>query len=242
MDTPKTSRNLDKALRLAEEEADRLDHPYVGTEHVLIGIAMAGRCFAGDILKELGVEPDTVRDTLRGMLREGDGGTKLMGKRDPTPRMRKVMAMAQMESERMGALRIGTEHVLLAMTEEREGLAFAALSRLGVTQEKVAEAIAKLSNAGRPDDGQDGEGGPDGGDAASVEEGKSSGDGQQRAPGRGPVPEKDMALNAFGRNLVKQAREGLLDPVIGRKAEMERLIQILCRRTKNNAALLGEAG
>lgn len=237
MENPRISDNLEKARHLANEAADGLDHPFVGTEHMLLGIVQLERCFANDILKEIGVEPEAVAEALRNALSPGDGDTKLMGERDFTPRMRKVMTMAHLEAERAGARRIGTEHVLLALLEESGGLAFTILNRMGVTREAVAETMAKLSPEYRPEEDV----GEDDGSADS-ESGSDDTDGRQSAPGRGPVPEKNMALNAFGRNLVQQAKDGILDPVIGRKAETERLIQILCRRTKNNAALLGEAG
>jgi len=230
----KFSRHLEAARRQAQAEADRLNHPYVGTEHMLLGIVSLENCFANDILRELGIEPDAVRDQLLGSLSEGDGDTKLMGDRDFTPRMRKVIAIAQAECERAGGRRIGTEHMLLAMMEETEGIAFTTLAGMGLSRDKVAEAIEKLSG----DRGDEPEEPPAGDDGHETPQD----DGIPRAPGRGPVPEKNMALNSFGRNLVAQARQGLLDPVIGRKAEMERLVQILCRRTKNNAALLGDAG
>ena len=229
----KFSRHLEAARRQAQAEADRLNHPYVGTEHMLLGIVALDSCFANDVLRELGVDPDAVRDQLLGSLKEGDGDIKLMGDRDFTPRMRKVIAIAQAECERAGARRIGTEHMLLAMMGETEGIAYSTLARMGLSRDKVAEAIEKLSG----DRGGDSEEPPAGDEQEDAQD-----DGIPRAPGRGPVPEKNMALNSFGRNLVAQARQGLLDPVIGRKAEMERLVQILCRRTKNNAALLGDAG
>ena len=237
MENPRISRNLEQARKNANEEAERLDHPYIGTEHMLLGIVTLKRCFANDILKAIEVDPDAVRDKLRAMLTPGDGGTALMGERDFTPRMRKVMAIAQAEAENANSRRIGTEHVLLALLEERDGLAFVALGNLGVTRDKVLEALSKISGESR-----DGEESGDGEKPGDDDDGEIPDDDTERAPGRGPVPEKNMALNAFGRNLVQQAKDGLLDPVIGRKAEMERLVQILCRRTKNNAALLGEAG
>lgn len=238
----KFSRVAEEAKKGAAEAAMRLNHHFIGTEHMLLGMMGLKVSCAGDIVKELGVEPKAVEEALKGVMHEGDGDTQLLGDLPFTPRMRKVFAVARMESERAGASRIGTEHILLALLSENDGLAAQILNRLGVTYAGASEVYARMlaeETAVGDDESED-----DGGDGANDGDDDSIDGlpGARRAPGRGPVPEKNLALNSFGRNLVEQARQGLLDPVIGRAKETERLIQILCRRTKNNAALLGEAG
>lgn len=228
-----------EAIRLANQEAARFNHPYIGTEHVLLGLMALGEGIAIDILSELGVSAETVRFSVEQALGHGDGDTQVLGARSYTPRTKKVFAIARQVAVENGQDIVGTEHLLIALLKESEGVASQVLQSLGVTYDSFMQVYRRMLDEESAEDEAEGDGdGEEDGDIPSM----PPPDGQERAPGRGPVPEKNMALNAFGRDLVAQAREGKLDPVIGRKKETERLVQILCRRTKNNAALLGDAG
>ena len=230
-----------EAIRLANQEAARFNHPHIGTEHVLLGLMALGEGIAVDILGELGVTVDGVRFAVEQALGHGDGDTQLMGMRSYTPRTKKVFALARAEAAANKQDVVGTEHLLIALLRESEGVACQVLGSLGVTLDAVLGIYRRMLEEEDSENGE-GEGDDDDDDGEGPSPDEPPPDGQPRAPGRGPVPEKNHALKAFGRDLVEQAREGRLDPVIGRHKEMERLVQILCRRTKNNAALLGDAG
>ncbi len=215
-----------RAIRLAAREADRFNHPYVGTEHLLLGLVALGEGVAMEILAEMGVEVEDVRLAVERMVGVG-GETKTKGELPLTPRTKKVLQLAVVEAHKMQEPMAGTEHLLLALVREGEGVAAQVLLSLNVTLEELIDIIRGESEEGESDDSSGG---------ARPREGGSE-------PGRrGGEKSKTPAINAFGRDLTEMAREGRLDPVVGRKSELERIVQILCRRSKNNAALLGEAG
>ena len=224
-----------EALRLANQEASRFNHPYIGTEHVLLGIVALGEGVAVDVLGELGVTPDNVRFAVEQAVSHGDGDTQTEGVRAYTPRVKKVFKMAMDESASMNQDEVGTEHLLIALLKETDGVASQVMAKLGVSAETFIERLREMAEAdGEGDDDIDDESDP--GDAPK----DSPRSRQQGQDGQGAP--RTPALDTFGRDLVDLARKGQMDPVIGRTKELERLVQILCRRTKNNAALLGEAG
>lgn len=243
-----------EAIRLANQEAARFNHPYIGTEHILLGIMALGEGIAVDILVSLGTSVESVRFAVEQALGHGDGDTQILGARSYTPRTRKVFDLARAEAVSNGQDIVGTEHLLIALLKESEGVAAKVLNSLGVTldsfmaayqglltdasgdkEDKLDELFEDINKAMAEDGDVDfplGEEPPE----------EISFGGPRGRPQSGKGGEKNPALRAFGRDLVAIAREGKLDPVIGRKKETERLVQILCRRTKNNAALLGDAG
>lgn len=243
-----------EAIRLANQEAARFNHPYIGTEHILLGIMALGEGIAVDILVSLGTSVESVRFAVEQALGHGDGDTQILGARSYTPRTRKVFDLARAEAVSNGQDIVGTEHLLIALLKESDGVAAKVLNSLGVTldsfmaayqglltdasgdkEDKLDELFEDINKAMAEDGDVDfplGEEPPE----------EISFGGPRGRPQSGKGGEKNPALRAFGRDLVAIAREGKLDPVIGRKKETERLVQILCRRTKNNAALLGDAG
>lgn len=243
-----------EAIRLANQEAARFNHPYIGTEHILLGIMALGEGIAVDILVSLGTSVESVRFAVEQALGHGDGDTQILGARSYTPRTRKVFDLARAEAVSNGQDVVGTEHLLIALLKESDGVAAKVLNSLGVTldsfmaayqglltdasgdkEDKLDELFEDINKAMAEDEDVDfplGEEPPE----------EISFGGPRGRPQSGKGGEKNPALRAFGRDLVAIAREGKLDPVIGRKSETERLVQILCRRTKNNAALLGDAG
>lgn len=243
-----------EAIRLANQEAARFNHPYIGTEHILLGIMALGEGIAVDILVSLGTSVESVRFAVEQALGHGDGDTQILGARSYTPRTRKVFDLARAEAVSNGQDIVGTEHLLIALLKESEGVAAKVLNSLGVTldsfmaayqglltdasgdkEDKLDELFEDINKAMAEDGDVDfplGEEPPE----------EISFGGPRGRPQSGKGGEKNPALRAFGRDLVAIARDGKLDPVIGRKSETERLVQILCRRTKNNAALLGDAG
>ncbi len=242
-----------EAIRLANQEAARFNHPHIGTEHILLGLMALGEGIAVDVLTEMNVSTEQVRIAVEQMLGHGDGDTQLMGIRAYTPRTRKVFALARAEAQAQRMDIVGTEHLLIALLRETEGVAAQVLNSLGVTldsfmaqfQKMIDEAASHEQGAPEGDFPPMGMGGDD--DEMPPD---PFGDGEMPFPGMGMPPpqrqrserDRDAALKAFGRDLVALAKDGTLDPVIGREKETERLVQILCRRSKNNAALLGEAG
>jgi ATP-dependent Clp protease ATP-binding subunit ClpC len=237
-----------RAVQLAMREAKRFNHPYVGTEHLLLGIAALGEGVAVQVLDSFGVSVDDLRLAVERMVGFG-GETKTLGDLPYTPRTKKVLQMAMSEAHGMNQQQAGTEHILLALLREGEGMAAQVLHSLNVTLEQVQDGIRKAYDdmekgeqdsaapsfdpPGKEDEDEDDDDSLGIPPSASPEDGGAKPD----AP-RGKTP----ALNAFGRDLTELARKGELDPVVGRKDELERVIQILLRRSKNNAALLGEAG
>ena len=221
--TPRAQR----VLHLARKEAEQFNHNYVGTEHVLLGLVALGSGVAVSALQSLGVDLDGLRIEVEKAVGVG-ADTKMAGNIPFTPRAKKVLALATSEARSLNHSYIGTEHILLGLLSEGEGIAARVLENMGVDLEEAREEIMSMLD---PD--------YDGTMEVGEEEGVAYGT-QPQAPD-GKVA-KTPALNAFGRDLTEMARKGELDPVIGRQDEIERVIQILCRRTKNNPVLLGEAG
>lgn len=229
-----------RALQLAAREADRFNHPYIGTEHVLLGLVALGEGVAVEVLQDLDVSLDDVRIAVERMVGFG-GETKVKGELPHTPRTKKVFQLAVAEAHAMQQPQAGTEHLLLALLREGEGVAAQVLQALNVRLEDVMDGIRRcLEGLDESDDSFDPAGESEGDEE---EAGIPSGETLPFPPVGAPKERKKTpALNAFGRDLTELAKKGELDPVVGRRNELERVIQILCRRSKNNAALLGEAG
>jgi ATP-dependent Clp protease ATP-binding subunit ClpC len=201
-----------KVLSLAQEEAERSHHSYIGTEHLLLGLLREGDGLAAKVLSNLGVEIGKVRQTIESLL--GRNERIVVQQIIPTSRVKKVIVLSFEEARRTGHNYVGSEHLLLGLLSEGEGIAAHILVDLGATLDKVRAEIERLRQA------------------STVEE-------AEPPPKK---PSKTPLLDQFGRDLTELARKNSLDPVIGREAEIERVIQILSRRTKNNPALVGEAG
>ncbi len=198
-----------RSIVLAQEEAQRLGNNYIGTEHILLGIISEGESLAAKVLESLGVNLAKVRQEVEAIV--GRGGQTVQQEMVFTPRAKRVIELAFEEARQLNHNYIGTEHLLLGLIREGEGVAARVLTNLGVDPAKVRVQTTSLLGA----------------------------EGQPPAPkGKGKTP----TLDAYGRDLTQLARDGKLDPVIGRNLEIERVIQILSRRTKNNPALIGEPG
>jgi ATP-dependent Clp protease ATP-binding subunit ClpC len=211
-----------KVMALANQEAQRFNHEYIGTEHILLGLVKEGSGVGANVLKNLDVDLKKVRMEVEKLVKSGPDMVA-MGKLPQTPRAKKVIEYAIEEARNLNHNYVGTEHLLLGLLREQDGVAAQVLMNLGLKLEEVREEVLNLLGA-VPEN----EGGEKSGSAPSGKEGQ----------GRSKTP----ALDSFGRDLTELAREGGLDPVIGRSREIERVIQVLCRRTKNNPVLLGEAG
>ncbi len=213
-----------QVINLARKEADEFNHPYVGTEHLLLGLIALGEGVAVNVLNRLGVSLERVRLEVENAVGQGPQ-TKLVGNVPFTPRSKKVLQLAAAEAQALNHTYIGTEHILLGLLREGEGVAAQVMRNLEIDLDTARrEILRELDPNFEPPEGE------------MVAEGEAEG----QATEKGPV--KTPALNAFGRDLTALAREKKLDPVIGRTAELERVVQILCRRNKNNPVLLGEAG
>ena len=211
-----------KVMALANQEAQRFNHEYIGTEHILLGLVKEGSGVGANVLKNLDVDLRKVRLEVEKLVKSGPDMVT-MGKLPQTPRAKKVIEYAIEEARNLNHNYVGTEHLLLGLLREHEGVAAQVLMNLDLKLEEVREEVLNLLGAGvDPDEVSTKSGDP----ISSGKVGKS----------------KTPALDSFGRDLTDLASEGSLDPVIGRADEIERLIQILCRRTKNNPVLLGEAG
>ncbi len=213
-----------QVLQLARKEADRFNHNYVGTEHVLLGLIALGQGVAVNVLQKMGISLDQLRLEVEKAVGVGPE-TKTVGNVPFTPRVKKVLALAGSEARALRHAYVGTEHILLGLLREGEGVAAQVLMNLGVDLEKTRVEVMKELN---PEYDPSMDVGPQG-------------------PGAEPHPpsakeSKTPALTTFGRDLTDLAIKDQLDPVIGRANEIERVIQILCRRTKNNPVLLGDAG
>lgn len=218
-----------QVLQLARKEADRFNHGYVGTEHLLLGLIALGQGVAVNVLQRMGIDLETVRLEVEKAVGVGPE-TKTMGNVPFTPRVKKVLALAGSEARALNHSYVGTEHILLGLLREGEGVAARVLKNLQVDLEKTRIEIMKELDPGfdpSEDPSASGDPGPDAGSKPAEPD-------QQK--------QKMPALATFGRDLTEMARKNELDPVIGRASEIERVIQILCRRTKNNPVLLGEAG
>ena len=215
-----------QVLALARKEADRFNHNFVGTEHLLLGLIKLGQGVAVNVLQKLGLDLETVRLEVEKQVGTGPD-QKMIGNIPYTPRVKKVLALASKEAKNLNHTYVGTEHILLGLLREGDGVAARVLKNLDVDIEQTRQEILKELDPqfAQPDEAQ--------------------GSGADPAPERQPEKKgeiKTPALKAFGRDLTEIARKGDMDPVIGRANEIERVIQILCRRTKNNPVLLGEAG
>ncbi len=212
-----------QVLALARKEADRFNHNFVGTEHLLLGLIKLGQGVAVNVLNKLGLDLETVRLEVEKQVGTGPD-QKMIGNIPYTPRVKKVLSLAAKEARQLSHTYVGTEHILLGLLREGDGVAAKVLKQLDVDIEQTREEILR-----ELDPNFNAENEPAGGEG-----GERSGD------KKGEV--KTPALKAFGRDLTEIASKGEMDPVIGRANETERVIQILCRRTKNNPVLLGEAG
>ena len=216
-----------KVMALANQEAQRFNHEYIGTEHILLGLVKEGSGVGANVLKNLDVDLRKVRLEVEKLVKSGPDMVT-MGRLPQTPRAKKVIEYAIEEARNLNHNYVGTEHLLLGLLREQDGVAAQVLMNLGLKLEEVREEVLNLLGAG-----------------VESEEGSSApqapGEKQSSAP-QGKGKSKTPALDSFGRDLTELARSGELDPVIGRQNEIERVIQILCRRQKNNPVLLGEAG
>jgi ATP-dependent Clp protease ATP-binding subunit ClpC len=209
-----------QVLALARKEADRFNHNYVGTEHLLLGLIKLGQGVAVNVLQKMGLDLETVRMEVEKQVGSGPE-TKMVGNIPYTPRVKKVLALAGKEAKALNHSYVGTEHILLGLLREGEGVAARVLKSLEVDIERTRNEILKELDPNFTPPESEQEGGE---------------------PSSGKKDVKTPALRAFGRDLTELAKKNELDPVIGRHNEIERVIQVLCRRTKNNPVLLGEAG
>jgi ATP-dependent Clp protease ATP-binding subunit ClpC len=212
-----------QVLALARKEADRFNHNYLGTEHLLLGLIKLGQGVAVNVLQGMGIDLETVRMEVEKQTGTGPD-QKMIGNIPYTPRVKKVLDLARREAKNLNHTYIGTEHLLLGLLREGDGIAAQVLRNLDVDIEEARQRVLKELD---PNFGNE---------ESSIPAGEKPP--QQEKKGEVKTP----ALKAFGRDLTEIARKGEMDPVIGRKNEIERVIQILCRRTKNNPVLLGEAG
>src|SRR5215510_4752304 len=212
-----------QVLALARKEADRFNHNFVGTEHLLLGLIKLGQGVAVNVLQKLGLDLETVRMEVEKQVGTGPD-QKMIGNIPYTPRVKKVLALAAKEAKALNHTYVGTEHILLGLLREGDGVAARVLKNLDVDIEQTRQEILKEL------------------DPNFVAQEEQSGDVSDKPTTEKKGEVKTPALKAFGRDLTEIARKGEMDPVIGRKNEIERVIQILCRRNKNNPVLLGEAG
>ncbi|WP_299056505.1 ATP-dependent Clp protease ATP-binding subunit [uncultured Nocardioides sp.] len=216
-------RFTDRARRvvvLAQEEARMLSHNYIGTEHILLGLIHEGEGVAAKALESLDISLEAVRAQVEEII--GQGQQAPSGHIPFTPRAKKVLELSLREALQLGHSYIGTEHILLGLIREGEGVAAQVLQKLGADLNRVRQQVIQLLS------------GFQGKESAGAATGSQS--------GSGDAPSSSLVLDQFGRNLTQAAREGKLDPVIGREQEIERVMQILSRRTKNNPVLIGEPG
>jgi ATP-dependent Clp protease ATP-binding subunit ClpC len=204
-----------RVLTLAQEEAQRFNHNYIGTEHLLLGLVREGDGVAAKVLANLGVELNKVRSAVEFIIGRGDRA--VLGEIGLTPRAKKVIELAVDEARRLNHHYIGTEHLLLGLVREGEGIAAGVLESLGVNLERVRAETTRILSTNLPQ-------------------------GQQGAAAGGRSQTRTPTVDQLGMDLTAAARAGKLDPVIGRHKEIERVIQILSRRTKNNPVLIGEPG
>ena len=223
-----------KVMQLANQEAQRFNHEYIGTEHILLGLIKEGSGVAANVLKNLGIDLRKIRMEVEKLVQSGPDMVT-MGKLPQTPRAKKVIEYSMEEARNLNHNYVGTEHILLGLLREQEGVAAQVLMNLGLKLEDVREEVLNLLGHGMA-----GGEGPTRGGAPGVG-GEPSGIGRGEPAGRAGKS-KTPALDSFGRDLTELAKQGQLDPVIGREKEIERTMQILARRTKNNPVLLGEAG
>lgn len=227
-------RFTDRARRvvvLAQEEARNLNHNYIGTEHILLGLIHEGEGVAAQALEAMGISLESVREQVEEII--GQGTEAPSGHIPFTPRAKKVLEYSLREALQLGHNYIGTEHILLGLIREGDGVAAQVLTNLGADLPSVCQQVIQLLN------------GYQGGTPAAEnvqEPAAAAVAASVPSRGRGGTPSTSLVLDQFGRNLTAAAREGKLDPVIGREKEIERIMQVLCRRTKNNPCLIGEPG
>lgn len=203
-----------KAILLAQESAKELRHNYVGTEHLLLGLLKEGEGVAAKVLEKLELDLDKLKTQVINAVGEGNSGDEVLGF---TPRTKRVFELSFMEAKSLGHNYVGTEHILLGLIKEAEGVAAALLRSLGVDLEKAREEVVNMLN-------------------------KNFNSKSNSVPGFEKNGAKTPSLDKYGRDLTKMADEGKVDPVIGRDKEIQRVIQVLSRRTKNNPCLIGEPG
>jgi len=215
-----------KVMQLANQEAQRFNHEYIGTEHILLGLIKEGSGVAANVLKNLDIDLRKIRLEVEKLVQSGPDMVT-MGKLPQTPRAKKVIEYSMEEARNLNHNYVGTEHILLGLLREQEGVAAQVLMNLGLKLEEVRDEVLNLLGHGE---------GPEAAERGGGLAGASLGEAQRSGKSKTP------ALDSFGRDLTELARQGKLDPVIGREKEIERTMQVLGRRTKNNPVLLGEAG
>ena len=226
-------RFTDRARRvvvLAQEEARLLNHNYIGTEHILLGLIHEGEGVAAKALESLGISLEAVRNQVEEII--GQGGSSPSGHIPFTPRAKKVLELSLREALQLGHNYIGTEHILLGLIREGEGVAAQVLVKLGADLSRVRQQVIQLLSGYSGPGGGSGSTSGSGGEKAGATAGGSGGDTQSGS----------LVLDQFGRNLTQVARDKGLDPVVGRSKETERVMQVLSRRSKNNPVLIGEPG
>ena len=214
-----------QVLALARKEADRFHHNYVGTEHLLLGLINLGQGVAVNVLQKMGLDLDTVRQAVDEQVGLGPEA-KPSGNVPYTPRVKKVLALAGKEAKSLNHSYVGTEHILLGLLREGEGVAARVLKSLDVDVERCRNEILSELDP----------------NFSSTEESEASVAGGSSSEEKSGKDHKTPALKAFGRDLTEIAKNGEMDPVVGRENEIRRVTQVLCRRTKNNPVLIGEAG
>ncbi|MCT1585085.1 ATP-dependent Clp protease ATP-binding subunit [Corynebacterium sanguinis] len=235
-------RFTDRARRvivLAQEEARALNHNYMGTEHILLGLIKEGEGVAAKALESMGINLEDVRREVEELI--GHGTQPVTGYIPFTPRAKKVLELSLREGLQMGHKYIGTEFLLLGLIREGEGVAAQVLIKLGADLPRVRQQVIQLLSGYEGGEGQ-GEGGEQGGLAGAGSGPAAFGGGGGSRGGQQGERSNSLVLDQFGRNLTAAAREGKLDPVVGRDKEIERIMQVLSRRTKNNPVLIGEPG
>jgi len=215
-----------KVMQLANQEAQRFNHEYIGTEHILLGLIKEGSGVAANVLKNLDIDLRKIRLEVEKLVQSGPDMVT-MGKLPQTPRAKKVIEYSMEEARNLNHNYVGTEHILLGLLREQEGVAAQVLMNLGLKLEEVRDEVLNLLGHGE---------GPEAAERGGGLAGASLGEAQRSGKSKTP------ALDSFGRDLTELARQGKLDPVIGREKEIERPLQVLGRRTMNNPVLLGEAG
>ena len=225
-------RFTDRARRvvvLAQEEARLLNHNYIGTEHILLGLIHEGEGVAAKALESLSISLEGVRAQVEEII--GQGGSSPSGHIPFTPRAKKVLELSLREALQLGHNYIGTEHILLGLIREGEGVAAQVLTKLGADLSRVRQQVIQLLS-----------GYQSGGTQPAGDKGQPAAAGVGQSSANQETPQGSLVLDQFGRNLTTAAREKKLDPVIGREKEIERIMQVLSRRTKNNPVLIGEPG
>ena len=234
-------RFTDRARRvivLAQEEARELNHNYMGTEHILLGLIKEGEGVAAKALESMGINLDDVRREVIDII--GHGSQPVTGHIPFTPRAKKVLELSLREGLQMGHKYIGTEFLLLGLIREGDGVAAQVLIKLGADLPRVRQQVIQLLSGYEGGEGQNPEAPQQGGNPGFA--GAGAGSSNRSGGPQGGERSNSLVLDQFGRNLTAAAKEGKLDPVVGRDKEIERVMQVLSRRTKNNPVLIGEPG